>query len=63
MADHKSAIADKSEKERWGKNHASWYKSNKSFLSRTRSSLKKEETSMKHLLYNEGNLEGVKTEV
>lgn len=63
MADHKSAIADKSEKERWGESHASWYKSNKSFLSRTRSSLKKEETPMKHLLYNEGNLEGVKTEV
>lgn len=40
IADHKSAIADKSERDRKKKTHASWYKS-KSFLSRTRSTLEK----------------------
>lgn len=33
------------------------------FLVKNSIFIEKEETSMKHLLYNEGNLEGVKTEV
>lgn len=62
MADHKSAIADKSEKERWGKTMDRDIKQ-QVVLVKNSIFIGKEETSMKHLLYNEGNLEGVKTEV